>query len=164
MMMFKTAVYHYTSKSEKRPKIYREQLQTLQDYAVSVGFDCPEIFCDMSLKKSERVQFEKILSPCDQYSALITKDYYHLSDKTMSCMKILKELLAHGVQVYTQENGRFIWEEAPLTEKLRVATYVCYFGTSNETKHIVPLKNDILTLYAQKKTQWDACIPFCVFF
>ena len=78
-MTGKAAIYHFTDKSAHRPKIYRDQLNALKAYAASVGFDVVDVFCDMSLKRFERTEFDRFLSCSEQYDALITKDFYHIS-------------------------------------------------------------------------------------
>ena len=148
------AIYHFTDKSTQRPKIYRDQLTALKEYAASVGFVVTDIFCDMSLKRYERTEFDRFLSCCDQYDALITKDFYHIAKNTGKCMKVMQDLRNKGLQIYSPENGIFIWEDAPFDEPLRVATYTCHFGTPNEMKEVIPVKNDIFKLFTDKKTKW----------
>ena len=156
----KAAIYHFTNESKRRPKIYRDQLKALEEYAVSVGFDVADIYCDMSLKRCERTEFDRFLSECDQYDALITKDFYHIAKNTGACMKIMQELRSKGVQVYSPENGIFVWEDANFDEPLRVATYTCHFGTPNEMREVIPVKNDIFTLFTDKKTKWTIVDQF----
>ena len=69
-------------------------------------------------------------------------------------MNIMQELRRKNVPIYTQENGYFSLEEAPFDKHLKVATYCCRFGTENELREIIPVHNDILTLYAKMKTNW----------
>jgi hypothetical protein len=66
----------------------------------------------------------------------------------------MQELRSKGLQIYTPVNGIFIWEDVPLEKPLRVATYACHFGTPNEMKEVIPVKNDIFTLFTNKKTKW----------
>lgn len=153
-MSKKAAVYHFTNKSEHRPKIYRDQLKALKEYAESEGLDVADIYCDMSLKRYERTEFDRFLSNSDKYDALVTKDFYHIAKNTGKCINVLKQLRANGLQIYTAENGCFTWVEAPIEEPLHVATYTCHFGTANELKEIIPVQNDILTLFVTKKTRW----------
>lgn len=156
----KAAIYHFTNESKHRPKIYRDQLKALEEYAVSVGFDVADVYCDMSLKRSERTEFDRFLSNCDQYDALITKDFYHIAKNTGTCMKSMQELRDKGVKVYSPENGIFVWEDAKFDEPLRVATYTCHFGTPNEMKEVIPVRNDIFTLFTDKKTKWTIVDQF----
>ena len=153
-MTQKAAIYHFTDKSTKRPKIYRDQLAALEKYAFSLGFDVTDIFCDMSLKRYERSEFDRFLACCDQYDALVTKDFYHIAKNTGKCMRILKDLRDKGVKVYSIENGSFSWASVPLNKPLNVATYACHFGTPNELREIIPVKNDIFNLFTGKKTMW----------
>lgn len=150
----KAAIYHYTDKSKQRPKVYRDQLDALMEYATSVGLDVADIYCDMSLKRSERTEFDRFLSNSDQYDALVTKDFHHISKNTMQCMRVMQALHGKGITIYTMENGSFSWKEAPFDRPLRVATYCCHFGTQNEMREIISVQNDILTLFTTKKTNW----------
>ena len=148
------AIYHFTDGSEKRPIVNEKQLNILEQFALSQGFSLGEIYCDKSLLKCEQSEFDRFLSDIDKYDVLITKDFYHISKNTMKCMSVMKELRNKGVQIYSIENGNFSWEEAPFDKPLKVATYCCRFGTSNEMKQIIPVQNDILNLFANKKTKW----------
>lgn len=150
----KAAIYHFTDGSEKRPKIYKDQLNKLERFAISQGFTVAEIFCDKSLLKCEQTEFDRFMSDIDKYDVLITKDFYHISKNTMKCMNVVKELRDKGVQLHSIENGSFSWEEAPFNKPLRVTTYCCRFGTPNEMKQIIPVQNDILKLFSNKKTNW----------
>jgi DNA invertase Pin-like site-specific DNA recombinase len=148
------AIYHFTDGSEKRPKIYKDQLNKLEEFAISQGFTVTEIFCDKSLLRSEHPEFDRFLSRCEQFDILITKDFYHISKNTKKCMSVMQDLKKKGIQIYTLENGFFSWEDAPFDKPLRVATYCCRFGTVNEMKEIILMQNDILTLFTNRKTNW----------
>lgn len=148
------AIYHFTDGSEKRPIVNQKQLNILEQFAISQGFSVGEIYCDKSLLKCEQSEFDRFMSDTDRYDVLVTKDFYHISKNTMKCMSVMKELRDKGIQVHSIENGCFSWEEAPFDKPLRVATYCCRFGTPNEMKQIIPVHNDILKLFADKKTQW----------
>ena len=152
--MEKAAIYHFTDKSTHRPKIYRDQLNSLKEFAVSAGFEVVDVYCDMSLKRCERTEFDRFLSCCGQYDALITKDFYHISENTGMCMSILKDLRSKGIKIFTPVNGSFLWEDSPLEKPLRVATYTSHYGTLNEMKEVIPVKNDILKLFIDKETVW----------
>lgn len=153
-MSKKAAIYHFTDESKQRPKIYRNQLKALEDYADSVGFEVADVYCDMSLKRFERSEFDRFLANSEQYDALITKDFYHISKNTGKCLSIMQQLRDNGLQIFSIENGIFTWEEAPFDRALRVATYTCQSGTANEMKEVIPVRNDILTLFTEKKTHW----------
>ena len=153
-MAKKAAIYHYTDKSKQRPKIYRDQLEALNAYATSVGLDVADIYCDMSLKRSERTEFDRFLANSNQYDALVTKDFHHISKNTMQCMRVMQALRDKGITIYTIENGSFNWKQAPFDRPLRVATYCCHFGAKNEMREIISVQNDILTLFTTKKTNW----------
>ena len=148
------AIYHFTDGSEKRPIVNQKQLNMLEQFAISQGFSVGEIYCDKSLLKCEQSEFDRFMADIDRYDVLITKDFYHISKNTMKCMSVMKELREKGIQIHSIENGSFYWENAPFDKPLRVATYCCRFGTPNEMKQIIPVHNDILKLFADKKTQW----------
>ena len=148
------AIYHFTDGSEKRPIVNQKQLNMLEQFAISQGFSVGEIYCDKSLLKCEQSEFDRFMADIDKYDVLVTKDFYHISKNTMKCMFVMKELRDKGIQIHSIENGSFSWEEAPFNKPLRVATYCCRFGTPNEMKQIIPVHNDILKLFADKKTQW----------
>ena len=150
----KAAIYHFTNESKQRPKIYRDQLEALKAYATSVGLDVADIYCDMSRKRSERSEFDRFLENSDQYDALVTKDFYHIAKNTGKCLGVMRQLRDNGLEIYSIENGIFTWEDAPFDKPLRVATYTCHFGTPNEMKEVIPVKNDIFTLFTNKKTKW----------
>ncbi|MGN8773405.1 recombinase family protein [Candidatus Weimeria sp. HCP3S3_B5] len=153
-MKRKAAIYHFTNESKQRPKIYRDQLEALREYAESVGLDVADIYCDMSLKRSERTEFDRFLANSNQYDVLVTKDFYHIEKNTGKCLGVMQQLRDNGLQIYSIENGIFTWEDAPFDKPLRVATYTCHFGTSNEMKEVIPVRNDIFTLFTCKKTNW----------
>jgi DNA invertase Pin-like site-specific DNA recombinase len=148
------AIYHFTNGSEKRPIVNQKQLNMLEQFAISQGFSVGEIYCDKSLLKCEQSEFNRCMSDIDKYDVLIAKDFYHISKNTMKCMSVMKELRGKGIQVRSIENGNFSWEDAPFDKPLRVATYCCRFGTPNEMKQIIPVQNDILRLFVNKKTKW----------
>lgn len=148
------AIYHFTDGSEKRPIVNQKQLNMLEQFAISQGFSVGELYCDKSLLKCEQSEFDRFMADIDRYDVLITKDFYHISKNTMKCMSVMKNLRDKGIQIHSIENGSFSWEEAPFDKPLRVATYCCRFGAPNEMKQIIPVQNDILKLFVNKKTQW----------
>ena len=153
-MKLKAAIYHSTNSNEKRPKIYENQINELKDYAVSMGFEVTDVFCDKSLKRTERTEFNRFLSCCNQYDVLITKDFYHIAKNTGQFFYDLIMLSNKGLQIYSIENGIFTLEDVPIDKPLRVATYTCHYGTPDEIKEVIPVRNDIFTLFSKKKTSW----------
>ena len=97
----KAAIYHFTNESKQRPKIYRDQLEALKAYAESVGLDAADIYCDMSLKRSERTEFDRFLANSDQYDALVTKDFYHIAKNTGKCLGVMQQLRDNGLEIYS---------------------------------------------------------------
>lgn len=150
----KAAIYHFTNESQKRPKIYKDQLTELEQYASSLGFTVDAIYCDKSLKKSDHIEFKRFMNNCNRYDALITKDFYHISKNTMKAISIIKELNDKGIQVYTKENGYLSFEKAPFEKQQNIATYCCRLGNKSDLHEILPVQNDILTLFSRKKTKW----------
>ncbi len=157
----KAAIYHFTNKSQQHPKVYKDQLKALKSYAASLGFEVADVFCDMSLNRAERTEYDRFLSCCGRYNALIAKDFYHISKNTGRFMTELISLQEKGLQVYTIENGAFIWDAAPFDKKLRIASYTCQYGTANELREVIPVRNDVLTLFADKKTNWSIIDQYC---
>ena len=150
----RAAIYHFTNQSTKRPKIYLDQLEALKEYASSLGFKDADVYCDTSIRKYERTEYNKLLTRSDQYNALIVKDFYHISKNTMQCMKDLKEFRQNGVITYSIENGIFSFEDEPLIKPLYVATYLSHFAPESDLNDIVPVQNDIMKLFVEKKTNW----------
>lgn len=153
-MTKKAAIYHFTDGSEIRPIVNEKQLNILKDFAASLGFTDVEIFCDKSLLRCERSEFDRFLSCASQFDALITKDFYHISKNTGKCMSLMQDLREKEIPIYSIENGSFSWEDAPFDKPLKVATYCCRFGTEKEFNEILPVQNDILSLFTTKKTNW----------
>ena len=150
----KGAIYHFTNGSEKRPGIYKEQLNILEQFATSQGYIVKDIYCDKSLKKCEQSQLTELLDHIEDYDVLVTKDFYHISKNTMKCMSVMTELRNKGIKIHTIDNGYFTWEDVPTEQPLKIATYCCRFGQPNIKKQIIQLQNDILSLFANKKTNW----------
>lgn len=159
-MAQKAAIYHFTNKSAKRPKIYRDQLRALEEYATSLGLDIADIYCDLSLNRSNRTEFDRFLSCSRQYDALVAKDFYHIAKNTGMCVHIMQQLRNNGLRIYSIENGIFTWNDPPFGKPLRVATYLCHFGTTIETKEVIPVRNDIFRLFVAQKTEWTIVDQF----
>ena len=160
----KAAIYHFTDKSIRRPKIYRDQLDALEEYATSVGFVVADVYCDTSLRRYERTEFDRFLSCCGQYDALITKDYYHISKNTGKCISIMQELRNKGLKILTPVNGVFIWEDSPLKDPLKVATYTCHLGDGEQVQMMKLLDNkdkyDLLLVHDLNDMHWRTA-NFC---
>ena len=129
-------------------------MYVLEKYAVSVGLDVADVYCDISLNRSERTEFDRFLACSDNYDALVTKDFYHIARNTGKCLSVIQQLRDKGLQIYTIENGIYTREDIPFHKPLQVATYTCHFGTPNEYKEVLQVKNDVLKLFIDKKTKW----------
>ncbi len=150
------AIYHFTNKSDKRPSYCLKQIEALRHLGLSKGYDVTDndIFLDTSLKYTEHPEFERFLENSEKYDALFTKDFYHIAKNTGKCLRVMQQLRDKGMQIYSIENGIFTWEDCPFDKPLRVASYTCHFGTPNEMKEIIQVRNDIFTLFSNKKTNW----------
>lgn len=148
------AIYHFTDKSSARPAIYQKQLDVLRDFAVSKGLEVEAVYCDKSLKVSESPEFERFMSEKHMYSALVTKDFYHIRKNTGKCIKILRELRDAGITVHTLENGLFSFEIEPFEAPLRVATYTYGDSNTRDVYASILLQNDIYEHYVKTKTNW----------
>ena len=156
----KVAIYHFTNKSEKRPSIYKKEVNKLVEYAKSRGYTDINVFCDKSKKRYERTRFDEFLSSCEQYDLLITKDFYHISKNIGTCIDIIQGLKEKGVEVCSMVNGSFEFADVPLNKPLKVATYTCHFGVPREEKDYIRLNNDIFKLFCDKKTAWTIVDQF----
>lgn len=156
----KAAIYHFTTSRQKRPKIYQNKIAALQEFASSLGYSITDIYCDMSEKMYERVEFSRFLQNAEQYDALFVQDFHHICKNTMQCMRLMKQLNTNGISIHSLKDGAFIFEDIPSNKPLRVATYDCRFGTINEMHELIPVSNDILKLFAVKKTNWTVIDQF----
>ena len=156
----KAAIYHFTDGSEKRPIVYETQLKALGEFAESKGFEVADVFCDKSLRRCDRHEFDRLMENCEQYDALIVKDFYHLSKNTHMCMTLMKEFREKGVLIYSVENGSFIFEEEPFDEPLRVVTYNSRFPEVDSQKQIITVQNDTMKIFVKLKTNWSIIDQF----
>ena len=152
--MKKATIYHFTNESKINPRIYSLQIEKIRDFAASLGFEVDEVFCDMSIRKCDRYNFERLMKRAEDFDAIFIKDFYHLAKNTGACVKILKDLKNRGVSVYSLENGSFSWDEPPFDKNLRVATYICHHTDSEKMNSAFELENEILAFYVKKKTLW----------
>lgn len=150
----KAAIYHFTNMSSKRPSIYQKQLALLEQYALSHNFSVEEIFCDKSLQRNSRTEFDRFLAEKNRFDVLIVKDFYHISKTTQMCIHTMKQLLDSHVMVHSLENGIFAPEEAPFYKPLKVALYNSAFQSQNEGLRLFSVHNDILRLFCRAKTNW----------
>lgn len=151
--MKEVAIYHYTDRSEKRPRVCERQMDELRKYADRPGWHVRDVFCDMSVRKSGHPEFERFLEHCGDYDVLVTKDFYHIQYHTRSCLDLMGQIREQGVEIHSVENGTFMFSAPPLEKKLRVATY---FGRAKEYKSVmVDIQNDIYRHFVREKTNWE---------
>lgn len=150
----KGAIYHFTDKSEKRPGVFQKQIEDLRDFAERIGVDVEKVYCDFSLKKRDRSSFDAFLMDSYQYSALVAKDFYHISKNTAACMKLMRQLRENGVTIFTLENGTFDFADIPYDQPLRVATYTCGNRNVRDVEGAIQIQQDIFSLFVKRKTNW----------
>lgn len=148
------AIYHFTDRSDKRPVVCEKQIEELRKFAESLNIEVEEVYLDKSLLVEEQVEFERFMSECEQYSALITKDFYHISKNTRACMSLLKILRDKGVTTYSIENGSFSFGETPFDKPLRVATYTHSKPNVRDAENHISVQQDIYSLFVKRKTSW----------
>lgn len=148
------AIYHFTNGSEIRPIVNEKQIEALKQFATSKGIDIKKIYCDYTLKTSEQEAFMTFMKECEEYEYLVTKDFYHIRDKTTICMKVMKELRDKGITIVSMENGIFSFSEEPFDKPLRVVTYTQENGKIRDAEGSVNMQNDIFSLFAKRKTGW----------
>ena len=147
----KAAIYHFTDKSEKRPVVYRKELQRLRKFTESCGFDDYDEYVDMSLRKKDQTKKRELLSDIDDYSCLVLRDFYHLCKNTGACMEELVRLSKSGITVKTIEDGNFTFTEAPFSLPLRVVVYYCGLEIVG---HSVELQMAVMRMFIKEKTNW----------
>ena len=158
--MKKTAIYHYTDRSEKRPKVYKNQIKVLETFAAYKDLCVESVYCDNSRLRNEREEFDHFIADAGRYDALLVKDLYHINLNTKECFRIIGELLKKGISVYTLENGSFLCTddpEKPLAEGLKVATYNCIQGrhVKENIESLISVEDEILRLFVKSKTSWQ---------
>lgn len=149
------AIYHFTNESNQRPEVYKKQLRELERFAESVGVEVEKTYVDFSLKKYEQTEFDAFLMESYQYSALVLKDFYHISKNTSACIKLMRQLREKGITIYTLENGFFDFSDVPYDEPLRVATYTYGDGKIRDVDNAIQIQQDIYDLFVRRKTEWS---------
>ena len=148
----KAAIYHFTDGSQKRPIIYRKELERLKGFAHNVGYNDLDIFVDKTLCKCNQEQLECLMENVDKYEALIFKDFYHLRKNTGICMSELMHLSMNGIEIHTLEDGGFRFTEPPFDRKLNVAIYYCGLELTGRS---LELQYAIMDLFIKDKTNWN---------
>lgn len=161
--MDKVAIYHFTDKSEKRPIVNEKQMNILRKFANRFG-NIEKEYLDMSLRKCDQVEKEKMINEIGNYNTLVTKDFYHISKNTGTCISLLKEFLEKGVETHSMEDGCFIFEEIPFHEPLKVVLYHSKYVEEENNPNNKKIKRgnsvtvetqlNILKLFISSKTNW----------
>lgn len=148
------AVYHYTDRSHVKPKVNQRMLQKLHEYAHSLGYSDVDIYCDEYIWRTHHSAFDRLMAGIRRYDALILKDFRHFGENTKSCLRQMRNLVESGIPIFTLDDGSFTTTEEPLRKPLRVATYYCGSYSPEEFEKDALLKNDILKLFAEKRSAW----------
>lgn len=148
----KAAVYHFTNVSERRPSIYKKELERLKGFAHDIGFQEVDVFVDKTLRKCDQMQLEKLMEEVHAYKALILKDFYHLRKNTGTCMPELMRLSKAGIEIHTLEDGSFSFEKPPVDQNLKTAIYYCGLEIVGHTQE---LQYAIMDLFIKEKTDWN---------
>ncbi len=159
--MNKVAIYHFTDKSEKRPVVNEKQMVLLRNFAAEYGTVEKE-YLDKSLKKCEQEEKKKLIQEIGEYDILVTKDFYHISKNTGTCIGLLQRLLSVGVQTHSIEDGSFVFTDVPFNKELNVAIYHSKYidnaPSANKWKRgneiTVQTQLEIMGLFIKQKTKW----------
>ena len=159
--MNKVAIYHFTDKSEKRPIVNEKQMSLLRNFASGFG-NVEKEYLDKSLKKCEQEEKKKLIQEIERYDILVTKDFYHISKNTGTCIGLLQQFLAVGVQTHSIEDGCFTFTDVPFNERLNVAIYHSKYVDNSpsantwkrENEITVQTQLEIMRLFVKQKTQW----------
>lgn len=147
----KSAIYHFTDGSNKRPVVCEKEVIRIKKFASDIGFQGADLYLDRSLRKIDQLQLQKLLQNIEAYEALIMKDFYHLRKNTRAFMSDLIELGKKGVNVYTIEDGNFCLEEAPFEQPLKVAIYYCGLEIVGRS---IELQFEIMEYFVKSCTNW----------
>lgn len=160
--MSKVAIYHFTDRSEKRPSVNEKQMDILREFALGYGTIVNE-YLDKSLKKCEQIEKEKLIQEIGGYDVLVTKDFYHISKNTGTCIALLQKFLSLSVETHSIEDGCFVFAKSPFNKKLNVAIYISKYvdnsSSFNKQKQgnsiTIQTQIEILKLFVKSKTKWN---------
>ena len=148
----KAAIYHFTDGGNIRPIVYTKEIERIKQFAVKAGYPDTEVYLDKSLKKKERLQFQKLMLEAKNFQALFLKDFYHIGKNTGAFMDDLISLSTQGVNVYTIEDGYFQLEPAPFEKPLKVAIYYCGLEITNRS---IGFQYEVMEYFIQTCTKWQ---------
>ncbi len=153
------AIYHFTDRSQNRPVVFEKEIDKLYQFASHGQWEVRGTFIDFSLRKSEHKEFERFKLSCDDYSALILKDFYHIDDKMGVFLRDASELEKHGITLLSIQNGRFKIVKNPsyLQERLQIAIYDAW----HPSKELIDLNIEILKTFVALKTNWIIKAIYC---
>jgi hypothetical protein len=149
----RAAIYHFTN-GLQRTSVCEKEIERLICFSNDMGYDTVDVFCDARTTREEHNALDNLFSKKELYSAIITKDYFHINKYTLQVFNILKELNLCGINLYTM-NDRIleVQPSAPFDKPLTAATYYCHWQKHNDLSNVV-LKNDILKTFIDTNTNW----------
>lgn len=159
--MKKVAIYHFTSGSENRPIVNEKQMIALRKFASDYGTVMKE-YLDKSLKKCEQEEKQMLIEEIINYDVLVTKDFYHISVNTGTCIGLMQQFLRVGVETHSIEDGCFTFTDIPFEKELKVAIYHSKYEDNAPSAQMQKKGNcitaqtqvDVLRLFVKKKTNW----------
>ena len=147
----KVALYRFTDKSDKRPRVYTKSIDAMYEFVSQQKcWGTPFLYQDYSLKKSEHKEYEKFKNNAAAYGTLLTTDFYHIDDKLCTFFKEISELRDMGVVVESMKEG-VVKRTADdfLKKNLKVAIYDCWLDNSDKALELERLK-----VFVKYKTSW----------
>lgn len=148
----RVAIYHFTNKSELRPRVYVKSLDAMYTFVSQQKcWGTPCLYADFSIKKSEHKAYEQFRENATAYNVLVTSDFFHVDDKLGTFFNELLYLANKDVRIESMKEGRIMWTaEDFLTKKLQVAVYDCQL---NELEKNLELER--LNVFVRHKTSWQ---------
>lgn len=148
------AIYHFTNRSQKRPSIVLETVDTIYTFSSShKGWKVKGIFVDDTLIKTNQEQYKALLHKIDRFDILLSLDFYHIETKTTTFWNTVIPMLRKGMEIVSIKNGKFTFleDDAWLKKELKVAIY---YRKSNAVKYDDDFRVEILSLFITLKTVW----------
>ncbi len=159
--MGKAAIYHYSVGQNLHPGFTNNRIKVIEDYARSQGYDDIETYRDSSRVRKGQVEFKRFMSEYEKYEALFIQDLSQLSQTSMRCMSINKQLVDSGLTVFTLRNGIFCNEEDVTNKALKIATYYnCSAPQTEDPEQVISMQQEIFELFVRKKTKWHIVDSF----
>ena len=151
--MCPVAIYHFTNQSEKRPRIFMKDLDKIYQYVSrQERWDTPTVFLDYSLRKSEHLQYDRMIKAIDKFQVIVSMDFYHIEDKLGTFIKEAKWLIQEkGIELVSIKDGklRFLEDEI-LNQNYKVAVYDRWADGAEKNLEI-----QVFETFVKYKTKWE---------